>query len=211
MKKTAYIIPVLLLIISLNSILYAQEENSTDLIRLKADHMSYEENKIIVKKSVKISRNEYDLSSSYAEIYREENRAVLKEGVEVLFKKGNIKSRQMNAYFDEDRFIFEKEVFLEQELDNGNQFDLKAPYLEMFSEDNSFKAENGVIINYNERTLKSEIADYNGKEEKLVLTENVRIEEKDGWIESNKAEFDMSKEVEKFTADGEVELEFEVE
>ena len=45
----------------------------------------------------------------------------------------------------------------------------------------------------------------------LILTQNVEIEEKEGWIKCDRAEFDLSKEEDYFTAEGSVELEFEVE
>ncbi|MFW5976349.1 MAG: LPS export ABC transporter periplasmic protein LptC [Bacillota bacterium] len=211
MKKIGILLILLGFIFGLNTSLIAQEEDITDLVQLKADHMAYEENKIVVEQNVKITRNNYDLNSPYAEIYRDEKRAVLKEGVNVIYDQGDIKSQTMNAYFEENRFVFEKDIILNHELDNGNKFKLESLYLEMFSEDNSFQAEEEVEIIYNDdRELRSEVAEYKGEEEKLILTENVRIEEDDGWIECNTAEFDLGEETETFVADGEVELEFEL-
>ncbi|MFP4017486.1 MAG: hypothetical protein ACLFUI_10690, partial [Halanaerobiales bacterium] len=112
------------------------------------------------------------------------------------------------AWINEDRYIFEDDVDMIQNLDDG-EFSLLSPYLELMKEDNSFKANKGVVIEYNGRTLKGDEVLYNDQEETLELISNVYIEEEDGdWVRSKRAVFYLK--TEEFSAEGDVELEIDI-
>lgn len=187
------------------------QSDKEETVHLRADHLNYKENKIIVRDNVKITKGDTILESAIGEIFKEENRAVLRETVTANYNEGMISSDLMTAWLDEDRYVFEDNVKLEHNLENGRQMNLQSPFLEMFTADNSFNASGGVIIDYNQRRLKSQIASYNGSDQMLIMEEEVYIEEDGDLIKSNKAQFFLGSEEEEFEAEGNVELEFNIE
>ncbi|MFW6237952.1 MAG: LPS export ABC transporter periplasmic protein LptC [Halanaerobiales bacterium] len=185
-----------------------EEESST--VQTRADNLEKTDEKLILKNNVVVIRGENRINADRAELFREDERAELWDNVSAEYSQGTVTSRELIAYMDEDRYEFREDVVLNHSTDEGEEMTLETPFLELFTEDNSFNAREGVVIEFQERTLKSDKAEYDGETEILTMVDNVQIEEDGDWIRSEKAEFDLGAEDE-FTAEGSVELEFETD
>ncbi len=183
---------------------------TADTVHIRAGHMEYSNNKIVITDNVKIIKDENTITAPRGEYYREENRAFLQDGVAVDYKNGTVSSREMTAWLKEDKYIFREEVKLNHKPEEGEQFTMESPYLEMYTDDNSFRAEQGVLIEQKSRKLRGDTATYDDQQQLLTLTGNVEINEDGDWIKSNKAELHLGSEDEGFTADGQVELEIKL-
>ncbi|MFP4662343.1 MAG: LptA/OstA family protein [Halanaerobiales bacterium] len=189
--------------------LIEQEEggNSTgeDSLIIKTSRVSTSDDIIKGSDGITMIKGDVEINAIEGLYYENENRAELEGDVILSHDKGEINSKKMETRINEDRYIFEDEVSMIQHLDDG-AFTLESPYLELMKEDNSFKANKGVVIVYNGRTLKGDEVFYNDQEETLELISNVYIEEEDGdWVRSKQAVFYLK--TEEFSAEGEVELE----
>ncbi len=180
-------------------------------LRLQAGFLDYQEESIKVSQGVTVSKEETVVNAPRGEYWREEKKALLQGGVIMEANTGTIEGKEMTAWFAEDRYLFRQQVVMNYRKENeeaDQTFILKSAMLELFAKTDSFQAKEGVVIDYQERLLKSEQADYNGETEELVLTKNVLIEEENGdWIKSERAVFDLASEEEHFTAEGPVEIE----
>lgn len=153
-------------------------------------------------------KGDVEINSERVVYFEDEKRAEIEGDVVLVHDKGEISSETMTAWINEDRYIFKEKVKMLQELDDG-EFTLKSPYLELMQDDSSFKANRGVVIEYNGRTLKGEEVLYNDQEQTLELISKVYIEEDNGdWVRSERALFYL--ETEEFTAEGSVELELDI-
>ena len=193
--------------------IYAEENSDSEgkkSVHTSAERLEYKEERVILTGNVVIIRDENRITSDNAELFRDENRAEIEDNVKAEYNQGTVNSRRLSAYMEEDRYVFEEDVVLVHNTAGGDEMTLESPYLELFTEDNSFNARDDVVINYQGRILKADNADYNGKTEILTLVDNVEIEDNGDWIRSEKAEFDLASEDE-FTAEGAVELEFEID
>ena len=190
----------------------ATDNNST--IQIRTGHLQNKEDNIELSKGVKIKKGDIDLSAPRGTMKRQEKKLTLLEGVKMNYDQGDIESQKMVGWLNDNKYLFEKEVVFDyQPLDKDKRgFVLKAPYLEMLSDDKSFVAKNGVTINYNKKLLKADKAEYSDENEQLILNDNVHIKEENGdWIKSQKAVFDLSTGQEDFKADGDVEIELKLD
>lgn len=184
------------------------EKSKQERLVIKTGHLHHSEGRIEGTDGITMIKGDVKINATRGIYFDEEEKAEVFGNVILDHDKGQIKSKEMIGWIKQDKYIFKKEVKLVQELDDG-QFILEAPYLELLSEDNSFQARQGVVIEYNDRTLKGDDVDYNDEEQTLGLSGNVYIEEKDGdWVKSNKAIFYL--ETEEFDAEGNVELEIDI-
>lgn len=200
----------LLLIFVVSSGIFAEENKveKEEFLIMKVGHFEKKEEKIVGKGGVTLLKGNVEIKAEEVLFFEEEKRAEILDNVYLIHDKGEIYSDIMEAWLSEDRYIFQNNVKMIQNLADG-KFNLKSPYLELLKEDNSFKAEKGVVINYNGRTLKGDRVLYNDQEEILELIDNVYIEEDNGdWVKSEKAIFYL--ETEEFNAEGGVELEIKI-
>ncbi|MFW5986118.1 MAG: hypothetical protein ACOCQH_02030 [Halanaerobiales bacterium] len=215
MKKYVYslliLINVFILMISV-SVPAAAEQDGGDVTEetliIRTGHLKQSGDKIEGTGGITMIKGDVNITGNRGIFFEEEEKAEISGDVLLEHDKGRIESQEMMGWIQQDRYIFEKNVSLIQQLDDGS-FDLEAPYLELLTVDNSFQAREGVVIEYNERTLKGNEVDYNDNEQTLSLSGNVYIEEEDGdWVRSETAIFYL--DTEEFNADGSVELEIKI-
>ncbi|MFW5999674.1 MAG: LPS export ABC transporter periplasmic protein LptC [Halanaerobiaceae bacterium] len=212
--KKALITVIILVIILFPPVTAAQEEGNGDeessTVQTRADKLEYADDMVVLKDNVEVIRGENRITADRAELYREEDKAELWDNINAEYSQGTVTSRELTAFMDEDRYEFREEVVLKHRTEEGEEMTLETPLLELFTDDNSFDARDGVVIDFQDRTVRSEKADYDGETEILTMVENVEIEDEGDWIKSERAEFDLGEE-DVFSAEGAVELEFEVD
>jgi len=194
---------------------HAQEEDSEkSTIHIKAGELNNKEGLILLSGGLTIVKDDINLKSPEGEFDDEENKIILTNGVDMDYEDGQITSQKMTGYFDRDDFIFEDNVKMnynpqeENEEGEKKKFTLESTKLDINSETQSFTAENNVTIDYDQKIIKGNKAEYDGENEILVVTEDVYIREENGdWIRSDRAEFDLSTGEENFKATGNVEIE----
>ncbi len=175
---------------------------------IKTGLLKSTDGKIEGTKGMTLVKGDVEINSEQGIYYEDERRAEIEGDVILVHDKGEISSETMEAWINDDRYIFKENVNMLQSLEDG-EFSLKSPYLELLKEDNSFTANQGVVIEYNGRTLKGEEVLYNDQKQTLELIANVYIEEDNGdWVRSERALFYL--ETEEFTAEGSVELELDI-
>ena len=183
-----------------------QAEEETLII--KTGLLKSTDGKIEGTNGMTLVKGDVEINSEQGIYYEDERRAEIEGDVILVHDKGEISSETMEAWINDDRYIFKENVNMLQGLEDG-EFSLKSPYLELLKEDNSFTANQGVVIEYNGRTLKGEEVLYNDQKQTLELISNVLIEEDNGdWVRSDRALFYL--ETEEFTAEGSVELELDI-
>lgn len=216
MKKYVYslliLINVFILMISVSVPAVEAEQDGGDVTEetliIRTGHLKQSGDKIEGTGGITMIKGDVNITGNRGIFFEEEEKAEISGDVLLEHDKGRIESQEMMGWIQQDRYIFEKNVSLIQQLDDGS-FDLEAPYLELLTVDNSFQAREGVVIEYNERTLKGNEVDYNDNEQTLSLSGNVYIEEEDGdWVRSETAIFYL--DTEEFNADGSVELEIKI-
>lgn len=204
MKMKKVLITAIIFLLIFNLQLLAAE----DSLIIKTSYLVRKDDIIESTNGITIVKGDVEIDAEHGLYYRDEKKAEMSGNVVLLHNKGEISSQRMTAWINEDRYIFNEEVLMLQNLDDG-QFNLKSKFLELMKEDNSFTARQDVIIEYNERTLKGDEVLYNDQEQTLELISNVYIEEENGdWVRSERALFDL--ETEEFTAEGNVELEIDI-
>lgn len=200
----------LLLLLLISSVLLAEEDmaEKKESLIMKVGHFEKKEEKIMGTGGVIVLKADIEITAKESIYYEKEKRAEISNDVHLVHDKGEISSNTMEAWLEDDQYIFQGNVRMVQNLTDG-KFNLMSPYLLLFKEDNSFQAKRGVVIEYNERTMKGEEVIYNDQEETLELIGNVYIEEENGdWVRSERAVFYL--ETEEFNAEGGVELEIKI-
>ena len=191
-----------------------EEEAEKSTIHIKAGELNNKDGLILLSGGLTIVKDDITLKSPEGEFDDEENKIILTNGVDMDYADGKITSQKVTGYLDRDDFIFENNVKMdynpqeENEEGEKKKFTLESTKLDINSETQSFTAENNVIIDYDQKIIKGNKADYDGENEILVVTEEVYIQEENGdWIKSDRAEFDLSTGEEDFKATGNVEIE----
>mgnify|MGYP006272189893 FL=1 len=191
-----------------------EEEAEKSTIHIKAGELNNKDGLILLSGGLTIVKDDITLKSPEGEFDDEENKIILTNGVDMDYADGKITSQKVTGYLDRDDFIFENNVKMdynpqeENEEGEKKKFTLESTKLDINSETQSFTAENNVIIDYDQKIIKGNKADYDGENEILVVTEEVYIQEENGdWIKSDRAEFDLSTGEENFKATGNVEIE----
>ena len=185
------------------------EPQSSDAVHIRAGRLRQTDELVELREGVTIIRGDNEITAEWAELFRDEDRAVLYEGVELVHSDGEVSGELLTIYLDEDEYIFEEQVELWQrdEDDPEDELYLQTSYLELFGEDNSFWTDQGVVIDYDRRSVTGDIADYDGTARELELLENVHLEEEDGdWIKGPRAVFYFGDQ-EGFIMDGGIEME----
>ena len=195
-----------------------EDDSKKSTIHIKAEELKNEDGLIYLSGGLTIKQDDITLKSPEGEFDDEENKIVLNNGVDMDYTDAKISAQEMTGYFDNDDFVFENNVKMnynsgeENEEGKNKKFILESSYLKINSESKSFIAENNIIIDYDNKIIKGNKAEYNDEKELLIITENVFIREENGdWIKSDKAEFDLSTGEETFTAVGNVEIEISLE
>lgn len=194
------------------SVLAAEEdqningEANENTVYINASHLEYQEDKTILSGGIKIRKKETVINALQGELFRDERKMILEKEIDVEYPDGKVKSKLLTAFLEKEEYIFENEAVLNYTLSDGKKMVLESDYLKIFGEDNSFTAKENVEIDYDQQKFKGDNADYNGESEMLELTGNVRIEEDDDWISSDKATFNLQEGEEGYTAEGNVEI-----
>ncbi|MFW6278974.1 MAG: hypothetical protein ACOC2G_02180 [Bacillota bacterium] len=216
--KKAIIVVILLMLVFISGGLEAQEETeesveetNEETVQLKAGFLEYLEDTIELSEGITITKGEITVLARQGEYFREEKKAELEEEVEMSFEQGEIISRELTALLQENRYVFQQEVQFTRN-EGEREFILRAPYLELNQDEDTFAAREGVEIEYDERELIANEADYEGETEELVLTGDVLIEETNGdWISGDRAVFFLDEEGDNnFEVEGNVELEVDI-
>ena len=213
-KNLILITLVSLLVIACFFSIKVDAKSNDSTIQIRAGFLKNKGDDVELEDGVKIIKDDINLKAPRGTMNREEKKIILTEGIEMNYNQGKIKSLEMTGWLNDDRYLFESEVVFDyQPQEEGKKgFVLKAPYLEMRSEEKSFIAKKGVTINYDQKLLKAEEAEYIDQKEHLILRKNVSIKEENGdWVKSKKAIFDLSSGEEVFTADGDVEIEIKLD
>jgi len=214
-KVTILLLAFGLIVSGVTPNIYAQENNENkSTIHIKAGELNNKEGLIFLSGGLTIVKDDITLKSPEGEFDDEENKIILTNGVDMDYADGKITSQKMTGYFDRDDFIFEDNVKMdynpqeENEEGEKKKFTLESAKLDINSETQSFTAENNITIDYDQKIIKGNLAEYDGENEILVVTEEVYIQEENGdWIRSDRAEFDLSTGEENFKASGNVEIE----
>ncbi len=195
-------------VVDSNTAVEGDDQAKEDTLIIKTGHLSSTDGRIEGTKGMALIKGDVEINAEQLIYYEDKKRAEIEGDVVLLHDKGEISSETMEAWINDDRYIFKDNVSMLQNLDDG-EFSLESPYLELMKEDNSFTANQGVVIEYNGRILKGEEVLYNDQDQTLELITNVQIEEENGdWVRSERALFYL--ETEEFTAEGSVELELDI-
>ena len=213
------VLALVLMICSLTVIVDAQEsQNQKSTLHIKAGELDNKDNLILLSGGLTIVKEDITLKSPEGEFDNQKNKIILVKGVDMDYSDGKITAQEMTGYFDRDDFIFEKNVEMDYNPQETNEegkkkkFTLESSQLEINSETQSFTAENNITIDYDQKIIKGNKADYDGEKEILTVTEDVYIKkENDDWIKSDKAEFYLSTGKEDFKATGNVEIEISLD
>ena len=206
------IIVLLILILAITDPILAQTEGeeaaveNEEAVYINASRLEYQEEKTILSGGIKIRKKETVINALQGELFRDERKMILEKEIDVEYPDGKVKSKLLTAFLEKEEYIFENEAVLNYTLSDGKEMILESDYLKVFGEDNSFTAKANVEIDYDQQKFKGDKADYDGESEMLELTGNVRIEEDDDWISSDKATFNLQEGEEGYTAEGNVEI-----
>lgn len=211
MKSLKRIISVFLILIIMTGVIAAESEGAVegevvgqDSMIIKFDYVKNKDDVIQIKDGIEIIKGDITINAERGDYYKKEDKAELAGDILLEHENGQIESTEMTGWLKNDKYIFNNNVKLLQRLDDG-EFNLESTNLEMDAEDKSFTAKKEVVIDYNQRILKSDTAVYNDKEQTLTLSDNVLIEENNDWIKGSRAVFNL--ETEEFTVDkGQMEL-----
>ncbi|MEJ6951251.1 hypothetical protein [Natronospora cellulosivora (SeqCode)] len=214
MKKIS--IFLLIIVVSFTAVVFGEsndleessENNLRDSLIIRTGRLVNKDNSNEFREGMTMIRGDIQIESEWGIFYERENKAEIFDNVRLRHSKGEIRSGSMIALLDDDKYIFEDDVRMLQKLDDG-EFTLLAPYLELMEEDNSFEANQGVVIDYSGRIIKADDVIYNAQEELMELFNNVYIEEENGdWVKSEKAIFYLDRN--EFIAKDGVELEIQL-
>ena len=196
------------------SVSVTAEENSQnteakaneEAVYINVARLEYQEDKTILSGGVKVRKKETVINALQGELFRDEQKMILEEEIDVEYPDGKVKSKLLTAFLENEEYIFENKAVLNYTLSDGEEMILHSDYLKIFGADNSFTAEKNVEIDYENQKFKGDKADYDGESEKMELTGNVKIEEEDDWVRSDRATFNLQEGEEGYTAEGNVEI-----
>lgn len=193
-----------------NSQLVEQKQDSDaneEAVYINAQNLDYQDEKTILSGGLEIRKNDTEIKSEQGELFRDENKMLLKENIKVVYPDGEVSSELLTAFLKSEEYIFENNVKLDYKLQNqeGNLL-LTSNYLMIYGENNNFTAEDDIVIDYEDQKFKGDKAEYDGDAEQLLLTGNVKIEEGEDWIKSDRAIFNLGEDDEGYQAEGNVEI-----
>ena len=201
----------IILILSIFSFTAAAEEiadpEASQSVYINAERLNYQEAKTVLSGGVRIRKGDTEITAQKGDLFREEQRIFLEVDVRAEYPDGVVKADSLTAYLNSEEYIFADNVDLDYQLSQQkDNLLLSSQYLKLFGDDNSFKAEKGVKIDYDGQNFRGDQADYDGQTEILLLTGSVEIEEDGDWIKSDQARFNLAAGEEGYTAEGNVEL-----
>ncbi len=175
-----------------------------DDINVEADKLKINKNKKLAQfsGSVHLIRNQAEEDSTGQSEGNNNKRAKNQQAKEEIW------SQELDYDYEEEILLAEKEVKLETTKEE-KPLKLTSQYLKLWTESNDMQAKEDVFVDYDEQEIKGEHLEYTAAEEKMVVTEQVEIKEEDNWIKSEQAVLWLEDDL--LEADGQVEMEFEVE
>ncbi|MBA7525695.1 LPS-assembly protein LptD [subsurface metagenome] len=205
-KKT-YFNKILMTFISLSLIIFlsfcasAQEEKKESVVNIQADNVTYDKNtdKMVFKGNVIITQEDITLIAREADFDVDKKVGQIKGDIKLVQSDITITGETLEAFLNDKRYIFQEKVILFQERKDKEEKEDNITWncnkLEIFTDTQDLTATGEVKILKKDYTITAEKAVYNDKEQKITLTDRVRIEEEGGrWINGDKAVFYIDSE-----------------
>ena len=192
------------LIIFLSFSASAQEEKKEaeeSEVNIQADNVIYDKStdKMIFEGNVIITQEDITLTAREADFDVDKKIGQIKGGIKLVQSDITITGENLEAYLNDKRYIFQEKVILIQERKDKEEKEDNITWncnnLDIFTDTQNLTATGEVKILKKDYTITAEEAVYNDEEQKITLTDKVRIEEEGGrWITGDKAVFYIDSE-----------------
>ena len=205
--KKMYFIKTLIMLFSLSLIILlsfcasAQEEKKESVVNISADNVIYDKStdKMVFKGNVIITQEDITLTAQEADFDVDKKIGQIKGDIKLVQSDITITGETLEAFLNDKRYIFQEKVILVQERKDKEEKEDNITWncnkLEIFTDTQDLTATGEVKILKKDYTITAEKAIYNDKEQKIILTGKVRIEEEGGrWITGDKAVFYIDSE-----------------
>jgi len=189
------------LIVFLSFCASAQEEKKESVVNIEADNVTYDKStdKMIFGGNVIITQEDITLTAQEADFDVDKKIGQIKGDIKLVQSDITITGETLEAFLNDKRYIFQEKVMLIQERkdkeDKEDNIIWNCNNLEIFTDTQDLTATGEVKILKKDYTITAEKAVYNDKEQKITLTDKIRIEEEGGrWITGDKAVFYIDSE-----------------
>ncbi|AZR73965.1 hypothetical protein BBF96_11525 [Anoxybacter fermentans] len=170
----------------------------------------------------KIEYKDYVIKADLIKYYQKEDRAVLRGNVVVYQGETRLTGQEMIVDLKKEEFIIDGDVYIyyvraSKKKDNKDKendvIEIRAGHVEFQSgEKDHFIATKKVIMEVEDRTIKSEFLEYKGDEKLVIARENVEVIGKDEEkLNCDEFTLVLEGEDEGFEAVGQVQLEFTID
>ncbi len=195
MKK--YVVFALIFIISLTLfgyIGYGEEEKKKEkVVRISANALKYNKDadRLVAKGNVIIVQGDVTIKAEEADFNMKDKTGIITGNVVLEKKDVNISGDKMDADFNKKIYKFEGDVVLIQKRKDKNGKEEKVKWLckglTINGDKKDLQAEGGVHIEKGDLKIDTDKAQYFDKEQKIVLTGNVYIDQNNGekWIKGD--------------------------
>ncbi len=217
MKKAILLLLFFILIFSFFSgnLVYG-EEKKKKMVRLTADSLTYNKDadRLIAKGSVKIIQEDVTITADNADFNMKDKTGIITGNVALIKKDITINGDKMDADFNKKIYKFEGDVVLVQTRKDKNGKEEKVKWLcknlVIKGEQKDLEAKGGVHIERKDLKIDADSAQYFDKEQKIVLTGHVYIDQNNGekWIKGDSGIIYL--EDENFEVSGHVESGFKL-
>lgn len=198
MKKNILIFILILLISNITS---------ANTINLSVNNLEIKGEQFIFSGDVEITKDNIVLNSKAGDYLKDEEKLKLFENVVLESNDFKISSNDMEGLLKDNTYIFRENVNMNNINEDKENFTLKSDLLYLYSDTNNFNANGNISIEYKDKILTSDKAEYINETERLTLLENVVINNKDGEkIISDKVVINLNNENENFEATGRVNI-----
>jgi len=178
----------------------AEEEEGDSEVEITADEVDYdkENDQMIFNGNVIILQEDTTLTARKASFNVDTKVGQIEEDVKLVQEDITITGINLEAFLNDKKYIFEDNVKLiqirsadEEEDKEDEEVIWTCSMLEILTETKDMTAKGNVEISKTDYIIRAEEAIYNDQEEKITLTNSVRIEELESerWIEGDNAVF----------------------
>lgn len=183
---------------------------------------------LIAKGNPKIEYKDYIITADLIKYYQEDKKAIMTGNVVVHQNETKITGNKIVGHLQDDRFIIDGNVYIyypreddekkKKEDNKGKEakkdiIEIKAEHVDYETgEYDSMIATGNVVMDVEDRTIKSEYLNYNGQEEVVIARENVEVTgEDEEVINSDEFTLYLEGENEGFEAKGQAKMEFTID
>jgi len=196
------IILTLLIILIFSSIIAAETVNlELEYLEYKEDHMNFKEN-TIYKGDIKIT-------SDSGEYYENEKKIKLKNNIKLISNNYKVTSLKMNGFLEKNKYIFTKNVIAKNKNKENKDFILKTEELIYNSDSGNFTGNKNIKLNVDNRKITGEKISYIKKENKMIITDNVNINNQNSKINTEKIIINLNKDS-SFKTKGKTKIKIEI-